>query len=113
MSMKEQRKERTSSFQQNKRDSARNSTQKFGYSPDKSQSKINRADVYGIRFQRKDLREFEAGLYVTGNLTYQDVIDLKEVFDSYDSTGMGVLLPNDLKLLLTQNGFEPNRKTTY
>lgn len=26
---------------------------------------------------------------------------------------MGVLLPNDLKLLLTQNGFEPNRKTTY
>ena len=26
---------------------------------------------------------------------------------------MGVLLPNDIKLLLTQNGFEPNRKTTY
>ena len=26
---------------------------------------------------------------------------------------MGVLLPNDLKLLLTQNGFNPNRKTTY
>jgi Ca2+-binding EF-hand superfamily protein len=41
------------------------------------------------------------------------VIDLKEVFDAYDSTGMGVLLPNDIKLLLTQNGFNPNRKTTY
>ena len=41
------------------------------------------------------------------------MIDLKEVFDAYDSTGMGVLLPNDLKLLLTQNGFTPNRKTTY
>lgn len=26
---------------------------------------------------------------------------------------MGVLLPNDIKLLLTQNGFIPNRKTTY
>jgi Ca2+-binding EF-hand superfamily protein len=26
---------------------------------------------------------------------------------------MGVLLPNDIKLLLTQNQFEPNRKTTY
>jgi centrin-1 len=50
---------------------------------------------------------------VTGGLTYQDVIDLKEVFDSYDSTGMGVLLPNDLKLLLTQNGYNPNRKSTY
>jgi Ca2+-binding EF-hand superfamily protein len=35
------------------------------------------------------------------------------VFDAYDSTGMGVLLPNDIKLLLTQNGFNPNRKTTY
>lgn len=103
--MKEQRKDRTSSFQQNKRDSVRNSTQKFGYSPDKSQSKINRADVYGVRFQRKDLREFEPGLYVTGGISYQDVMDLKEVFDAYDSTGMGVLLPNDLKLLLTQNGF--------
>ncbi len=66
-----------------------------------------------MRFKRKDLREFEAGLYVTGSLTYQDVIDLKEVFDAYDSTGMGVLLPNDLKLLLTQNGYNPNRKSTY
>lgn len=40
-------------------------------------------------------------------------MDLKEVFDAYDSTGMGVLLPNDLKLMLTQNGYDPNRKTTY
>lgn len=38
---------------------------------------------------------------------------MKEVFDAYDSTGMGVLLPNDLKLLLTQNGFQPNKKTIY
>jgi Ca2+-binding EF-hand superfamily protein len=113
MSMREYNKEKTSSFQQNKRESNRNSTQKFGYSPDKSQSKINRAEAYNVRFQRKDLREFEAGLYVTGSLTYQDVMDLKEVFDAYDSTGMGVLLPNDLKLMLTQNGFDPNRKTTY
>ena len=26
---------------------------------------------------------------------------------------MGVLLPNDLTLLLTQNGFAPNKKTVY
>ena len=26
---------------------------------------------------------------------------------------MGVLLPNDLILLLTQNGFNPNKKTVY
>ena len=54
--------------------------------------------MYNVRFKRKDLREFEPGLYVTGDLTIDDVIDLKEVFDAYDSTGMGVLLPNDLKL---------------
>lgn len=66
-----------------------------------------------MRFKRKDLREFQPELYVSGTFTYQDVIDLKEVFDAYDSTGMGVLLPNDIKLLLTQNDFTPNRKTTY
>jgi hypothetical protein len=98
-------KERTSSFVGKRDSNVRNSSQKFGYSPEKSGSKIDRTDVYGVRFRRKDLREFEPGLYVTGSLSYQDVIDLKDVFDSYDSTGMGVLLPNDLKLLLTQNGF--------
>lgn len=50
---------------------------------------------------------------MTGQLKIEDVIDLKEVFDTYDSTGMGVLLPNDLTLLLTQNGFSPNKKTVY
>lgn len=54
--------------------------------------------MYGVRFRRKDLREFEPSLYVTGTLTYDDVLDLKEVFNAYDSTGMGVLLPNDMKL---------------
>jgi Ca2+-binding EF-hand superfamily protein len=35
------------------------------------------------------------------------------VFDHYDSTGMGVLLPNDLKILLADNGFSPIKKTVY
>lgn len=26
---------------------------------------------------------------------------------------MGVLLPNDLSLLLNQNGFKPNKETVY
>lgn len=69
--------------------------------------------MYRVRFKRKDLESFQPGLYVTGQLTIDDVIDLKEVFDTYDSTGMGVLLPNDLTLLLTQNGFTPNKKTVY
>lgn len=57
--------------------------------------------------------KFDPGLYLVGQLQIEDVVNLKEVFDAYDSTGMGVLLPNDLKLLLTQNGFQPNKKTVY
>ena len=66
-----------SSVEGRQHSNARTSTQKFGYSPDKSGSRVARNENYGVRFQRKDLREFEPGLYVTGNLTYQDVIDLK------------------------------------
>ena len=40
-------------------------------------------------------------------------MDLKEVFDTYDSTEMGVLLPNDLKLFLQDSGFHPDKKTIY
>ena len=50
---------------------------------------------------------------MTNQFQIDDVIDLKEVFDTYDSTGMGVLRPNDLILLLTQNGFNPNKRTVY
>jgi Ca2+-binding EF-hand superfamily protein len=60
-----------------------------------------------------DQGKFDPGLYLVGQLSIEDVMNLKEVFDAYDSTGMGVLLPNDLKLLLTQNGFQPNKKTVY
>ena len=89
--------------------------EKWGYSPEKSEGRTERSnsDMYRVRFKRKDLTSFEPKLYVTAHLTIDDVIDLKEVFDTYDSTGMGVLLPNDLILLLTQNGFNPNKKTVY
>ena len=47
------------------------------------------------------MKKFDPGNYLHGQLNYDDVVELKEVFDTYDSTGMGVLLPNDIKLLLT------------
>ena len=86
---------------------------KISNSPQKSELRVGRSDVYGVRFKRKVLKQFQPELYITGNLTYEEVIDLKEVFDAYDSTGMGVLLPNDIKLLLGQNGLNPNKKTIY
>lgn len=89
--------------------------QKFPHTPEKSEGGRgdHHAEHYRIRFKRKDLEPFEPQLYVTGQLKIEDVIDLKEVFDTYDSTGMGVLLPNDVILLLNQNGFNPNKKTVY
>ncbi len=46
-------------------------------------------------------------------ITEEDVMMLKEVFDYYDSTNIGVLLPNDLKILCQENGFSANKKTIY
>jgi hypothetical protein len=46
----------TSSFRTGRSSEMRNSSQKFGYSPEKSESRIDRTDLYGVRFKRKDLR---------------------------------------------------------
>ena len=105
-------KERTRTFTNMKTDQKR---ERMGYTPEKSEGKSERynQDLYKVRFRKKNLESFEPKHYVTAQLAIDDVIDLKEVFDTYDSTGMGVLLPNDLILLLTQNGFNPNKKTVY
>jgi Ca2+-binding EF-hand superfamily protein len=74
------------------------------------------ADANRKRFIRKPLdkdQNFNPRQYISNEFNEEDVIDLKEVFDTYDSTEMGVLLPNDIKLFLQQNGFEPNKKTVY
>lgn len=106
---------RTSSFQNGGSSSLKGSyVGRVGYSPGKSEERGERSsNIYDVRFKRKDLREFNPINYRSASLTEQDVLDLKEVFDFYDSTGMGVLLPNDLKLLLTENGFQPNKRTVY
>ena len=103
-------KQRTRSFVASKNSMEKN---KF-YSPEKNvKAPEKEENNMRIRFGRKDLQLFEPQYYVTGQLKVDDVIDLKEVFDTYDSTGMGVLLPNDLNLLLNQNGYTPNKNTVY
>lgn len=108
-------KTRSGSFQNGGSSSLRGSqVGRSGASPGKSEERAERgSNIYDVRFRRKDLREFNPINYRSASLTEQDVLDLKEVFDFYDSTGMGVLLPNDLKLLLTENGFQPNKRTVY
>ncbi|KAM3137287.1 hypothetical protein pb186bvf_010657 [Paramecium bursaria] len=58
-------------------------------------------------------REFNPKKYVSKDLKESDVIQLKEVFDYYDSENAGMLSPNDLKFLLSQNGFPPTKETLY
>ena len=107
-------KQKTRSFAGGTKTPDKNKYEKFGYSPEKSEGRPDRnQDLYRVRFKRKDLEPFEPQIYVTGQIKIEDVIDIKEVFDTYDTTGMGVLLPNDLMLLLSQNGFNPNKKTVY
>ena len=94
-------KPRTSSFRVTESGRTSLNGRNFNMSPGKSEEeRPARNSLLDVRFLRKDLREFNASSYRTATLTEQDVIDLKEVFDFYDTTGMGVLLPNDLKLLL-------------
>ncbi len=91
----------------------KSSNKKIEFSPEKSEGKQDRDTNLRTRFRKKDLQLFQPQYYVTGQLTIEDVIDLKEVFDTYDSTRMGVLLPNDVMLLLNQNGFGPKKNTVY
>lgn len=107
-------KPRTSSFRVTESGRTSLNDRNFNMSPGKSEEeRPARNSLLDVRFLRKDLREFNASSYRTATLTEQDVIDLKEVFDFYDTTGMGVLLPNDLKLLLGENGYEANKRTIY
>ena len=47
---------------------------------------------------------FNPRIYITKELSENDIIMIKEAFDFYDSNKMGILTPNDLKqALFTQN----------
>ena len=105
---------KTSSLHNKMRNSSMQSSAVHRVSPGKSEKRESReSNIYDVRFRRKDLKEFNPRDYRSANLNEEDIIELKEVFDYYDSTGMGVLLPNDLKLLLTEHGFNPAKKTIY
>jgi Ca2+-binding EF-hand superfamily protein len=51
--------------------------------------------------------------YKTAEISEEDVKDIKSIFDYYDSTKTGVLLPVDLIMLLSENGYNADKKTVY
>ena len=59
------------------------------------------------------LLEFNAKQYVSPLLNEQDIMQLKEVFDTFDYNGNGILSPNDLKNALISYGYMVNKETVY
>ena len=59
------------------------------------------------------LLEFNAKQYVSPFLNEQDILQLKEVFDTFDYNGNGILSPNDLKNALISYGYQVNKETVY
>lgn len=59
------------------------------------------------------LLEFNAKQYVSSFLSEQDILDLKEVFDTFDYNGNGILSPNDLKNALISYGYNATKETVY
>ena len=59
------------------------------------------------------LLEFNAKQYVTSSLSEEDILQLKEVFDTFDYNGNGILSPNDLRNALMSYGYNANKETVY
>ena len=57
--------------------------------------------------------EFNAKQYVSSLLTEQDILQLKEVFDTFDYNGNGILSPNDVRNALMSYGYDANKETVY
>ncbi|CAD8104980.1 unnamed protein product [Paramecium sonneborni] len=57
--------------------------------------------------------EFNPKKFVTKDLRETDIIDIKQVFDYYDSEQAGILSPNDLEQLLISFGYHPTKETLY
>jgi centrin-1 len=62
---------------------------------------------------RKEQPEFNPGLYLRPKFTEEDILAIKEAFDTYDSNKTGLLTPNDLKVALFHNGFQASKETVY
>jgi len=57
--------------------------------------------------------DFQPGLYITPKYNEEDILAIKEAFDTYDSNHVGILNPNDLKVALFHQGFHASKETIY
>lgn len=59
------------------------------------------------------LLEFNAKQYASTFLTEKDILQLKEVFETFDYNGNGILSPNDLRNALISYGYNASKETVY
>ena len=79
---------------------------------DHSRLKENKPATHSFSI-RKEQTDFNPSLYLRTNFSEQDVIAIKEAFDTYDSNNSGLLTPNDLKVALFHHGFHATKETVY
>ena len=56
---------------------------------------------------------FNAAQYLRPGLTEDEILEIKEAFDLFDTDGGGSIDPKELKAAMTSLGFEAKNQTIY
>jgi centrin-1 len=62
---------------------------------------------------KKEKKGFNAKSYERPGLTEEEVLEIKEAFDLFDTDGGGSIDPKELKAAMTSLGFESKNATIY
>jgi Ca2+-binding EF-hand superfamily protein len=65
------------------------------------------------RKQRQTPGAFDAEDHVRPGLSADEIMEIKEAFDLFDSDGGGTIDPAELKAAMTSLGFEAKSQTIY
>ncbi len=65
------------------------------------------------QYQEANSEEFNPRDYMKPGLTEKDIVQLKEVFEAFDSDGDGVLNPMDIRSAMTSYGFQAKKETIF
>ena len=59
------------------------------------------------------MRDQDSLYYITSNKQEDEILEIKEAFDLFDTDGGGTIDPKELKAAMTSLGFEAKNQTIY
>eukprot|EP01016_Furgasonia_blochmanni_P042039 TRINITY_DN5540_c0_g1_i2.p3 TRINITY_DN5540_c0_g1~~TRINITY_DN5540_c0_g1_i2.p3 ORF type:complete len:178 (-),score=33.76 TRINITY_DN5540_c0_g1_i2:181-714(-) len=65
------------------------------------------------RTPKKPIKEFDPRDYLVPGLSVKDIEQIKEVFDTWDYNGNGLIAPAELRNVLTRGGYKALSSTVY